>query len=999
MTAALPAFDAFFEALHGRPPFPWQRRLAARVLETGEWPHLLDLPTASGKTAAIDIALYAMACRPDVLPRRIVLVVDRRVIVDQGVQRARRIQRALSDAADGPLVAIADRLRATFGGERGDPPFSVSVLRGGMPRDEAWALRPDMPTVVVSTVDQVGSRLLFRGYGVSESMAPVHAGLLGNDCLYLLDEVQLSTAFAETLGAITARWRTWHTRNGGQALPDRWQVVAMSATPNGVRPDAGRMLTLDDEDRSDPRLARRLACSKPARLREVRVTGDDAARSDGFVRACVDTVEQYVASAQAEVSAVVVNRVATAREAHRALLETLGERADVVLLTGRMRPLDRERILGRASDPTSLVSKLSVGRQRGGLDRPIVVVATQSIEAGADFDFDALVTECASLDALRQRFGRLDRVGELGSAPATILARHDQIGERSDDPVYGQALAATWRWLESVATAGTIDFGNAAFPAPAADVARTLSTSSVSAPVLLPGHIDTWAQTNPRPEPDPEVALWLHGPARGIPEVRVVWRADVSAADLQTIASVDLVGASNAAEIQAAWLARLTAVPPSSLEALSVPLHAARAWLTGAGVARVADVEGGSADTADQEDEPGGRLNRPCLLVSTRGVAVIEPGGLRPGCTVVVPSSYGGISHGNWEPLAASVVSDLGDLAQLVHRGKLVLRLDSKVWSSQGDQTLDAHWMAAAAAAGIPEGSDEEASAPFRLEIGEWLDTHVRADGPIGLAIREAVLPSGPSRPRMRVVDVGRGDIAIVGTRRIDPRRYLDIGEEPVGDTVSDQDESSSFTGQDVTLEEHLADVAALSERFARNLGMPYPIVAAVTRAARWHDIGKGDPRFQQMLTGGSSIRLALRQALLAKSAGESRDRAAHEQARLRSGYPPGYRHELLSLAMLEGLDAAVVDGADEALVTHLVASHHGWCRPFAPAIEPGAPVDVEIEVAGTKMRANTAHGYARIDSGVAERYMALTECYGWWGLAWLEAILRLADHRASEGT
>ena len=474
-------FAAFFRAVHDRDPFPWQQRLARQVAETG-WPGVLDLPTGTGKTAALDVAVFALALdagrKPRSAPLRIIYVVDRRTIVDQAYERARKIRRALVRADDDVVRRVRERLaRYPHAGV----PLRTALLRGGIARDDMWARTPDQPLIAVSTVDQVGSRLLFRGYGVTDSMKPVHAGLLGCDVLYLLDEVHLSQPFRETLTAIGDRYRTWAERR----LPGSFVVVEMSATPGGTSESAFR---LEDADRRHAVLSARLQASKPVSL--VSTT------AKGFPKEIAKHVLSMLDRRGATI-AVVVNRVKSARDLHQFLCEAVPEGTSVRLLTGRMRPFDRDAL------ERSLLERVRAGRCRSADDQPTVIVATQSIEAGADFDFDALVTECASLDALRQRFGRLDRLGELaGSARGVIVARTDSL---KDDPVYGDAIGKTWDWLCGSAGGQVVDFGIDALVVPQDAEERGLLVRKQHAPVLLPSHLDAWVQTAPIPEPDPDV--------------------------------------------------------------------------------------------------------------------------------------------------------------------------------------------------------------------------------------------------------------------------------------------------------------------------------------------------------------------------------------------------------------------------------------------------------------------------------------------------------------
>jgi CRISPR-associated endonuclease/helicase Cas3 len=97
------------------------------------------------------------------------------------------------------------------------------------------------------------------------------------------------------------------------------------------------------------------------------------------------------------------------------------------------------------------------------------------------------------------------------------------------------------------------------------------------------------------------------------------------------------------------------------------------------------------------------------------------------------------------------------------------------------------------------------------------------------------------------------------------------------------------------------------------------------------------------------------------------------------------YRHELGSLydaAISTGFDDLTTDERDLAL--HLIAAHHGRARPHFPSHEVYDPEVREAEV-------------AVLAREVPLRFERLQRKYGWWGLAWIESLLRAADYLASD--
>ena len=972
-------FARFFDELWDRKPFAWQQALADRVLERTEapWPEAIALPTAAGKTACLDIAVFALAAQASRLarkqaitaPRRVFLVVDRRVIVDQAYERARLLEDRLEEAQDGILKCVADNLRqiahGAADGFEEERPLAVYVLRGGMYRSEAWIRNPLQPTIVASTVDQVGSRLLFRGYGRGPSTWPVAAGLVANDSLILLDEAHCAQPFLQTLQAVR-RYQKW----GYTPLERPFCPVVMSATPPPGM-DLFEDQSEESRDRSHP-LGQRQLANKPAVLKTVeRAKGKQA--TSAMAKALVEAALGLVNDKRRAI-AVFVNRVATARETHR-LLSTR-EDLDAILLTGRMRPVDKEVVVQRLK---LLQSDQSAERT---LEKRMIVVATQTLEVGADLDFDDLVTECASLDALRQRFGRLNRMGRKIDARAVILVRGDQAGDTGDDPVYGEALTKTWNWLnEHKDDNGEVDFGIAYLP----DGDSALNAPSVNAPVMLPAHVDCWAQTAPEPQPSPDVAPFLHGPREGVADVQVCWRADLDLIDEKETA-----------------LELLSLCPPSSSETLPVPVSVFRRWLAGEDVAdNSADVEGIGAE--DDRDANGSSTVKRQVVrwrggETNDGDITAEPGKIRPGDIIVIPATHPGPARqlGDLPPDAGL---DVGDRAYRLTRAKPILRIHPELVNAWPDSVVTKD-TARELLKNLEQKYDDdphEVGNALRELLQELANTESLPEHWSWLRKAAEELSeeySGSKLARAYRV-VGGKSIVLVGRRRIEEQ---ELTRE--ADNFSDEDDASASgishcNGHPVKLRTHLPGVEAFARRHASGCGLPNDLVEAVARAGLLHDLGKADPRFQSLLRG--DVRWSDGE-LLAKSAAMPKTRVARNRVRNASGYPNGGRHELLSVRLAESASALLPARDDlRDLVLHLIASHHGHCRPFAPVVFDHRHVNAEFELNGSKMRWSGPTGLERLDSGVADRYWRLVRRYGWWGLAWLEALLRLADWRRSE--
>ncbi len=813
-------FSAFFHGIHGYSPFPWQQNLVNRLAKSNEWPDVLDLPTGTGKTAVLDIAVFHLALRADT-PKsaalRIALIVDRRLVVDSTFDRAKKIENALTNPSQSSkkgisIVEEVSRRLKRFAYDE-NYPLVAQRLRGGAPLENDWARTPIQPTILCSTVDQVGSRLLFRGYGVTNRMKPVHAGLIGENSLILLDEVHLSEPFRQTLTAV---------QEIGKA---KIKVVSFSATPS-IQSESPFKLT--QADRTHPVLKRRLEITKPAQIYK---PCEDNKRFVRFLaQSAIDIADRLrqAGGVPAPVVAVIVNRVHLAREVFKELKECEAK-TETLLMIGRSRSAVRDQIVRKKLAPFLTGA---TGRSNAS---PLFIVATQCLEVGVDVDLDGLVSQVASLDALRQRFGRLNRDGRKIHAEGAIMTLKEDVAKNAEDPIYGDRIRSTWQTLVDIAKDDIVDFGiesletllcreNVSLP--------DLVAPQTEAPVLMPAYLDLWSQTCPIPNVDPEVGLFLHGMEPVSSDVSLVWRSDLSKKDMS--------------EERTSSLKKLIQlVPPRTAEMILIPLQVARKWLTGQQAdptlsPTVADVPakaagGGNSDITIGEQRQAFRW----AGCDDQRTELVSPENLRPGDVLIVPSEYGGCDNFGWAPECNCPVEDVADVAAKPFRGKRhTVRIARDVVRSSSQ------WQRLLAVLADSAGTVE----PDLIErLLDALPTDVQmksiseedSDDPPVRSTREPIEALRRAKGQLQIYypyakgSSSEGGAVIVAEKGL-KEELINIATTP----VTEDDQFSNTASVRISIDDHTKNVACWVENFIKNLDLSKDIaqdLLLITRNMKLH--------------------------------------------------------------------------------------------------------------------------------------------------------------------
>ena len=480
-------FDTSFQALTGKAPFPWQRRLFEAHFRLGDIPSCCSLPTGLGKTSVVAVWLLALASQA-VVPRRLVYVVNRRTVVDQTTAEVENYRQVLQTSE------LFEDFRARFGS------LALSTLRGEFADNGDWREDPSRPAVICGTVDMIGSRLLFSGYGIGRSGRPLHAAFLSQDALLVHDEAHLEPAFQQLIESVV---KEQHQREPLVSWP-KLRVMELTATSR-----TEQAFRLNEADYGHPVVEQRMNAKKALQLHELK----DAKKP------AKELVEKALSLRSSGKSILIFTQtVESVLEIQETLRKT---KLPVLTLTGTMRGKERDQLV---SDRTFV--RFLPDPPQEATQGTVYLVCTSAGEVGINISADHLICDLSTFDSMAQRLGRVNRFGRCDDCEVHLLHPNaESWDEKNPLTAPRQRTLELFRALQETGNVG---------PKALSELPdRDRSDAFAPTPALLPASdmlFDAWALTTiPGKLPGrPSVEPYLHGLAeQELPQTQVAWRRDV----------------------------------------------------------------------------------------------------------------------------------------------------------------------------------------------------------------------------------------------------------------------------------------------------------------------------------------------------------------------------------------------------------------------------------------------------------------------------------------
>ena len=870
-------FESAFKAITCNLPFPWQKRLFRKFIQ-GDFPQCCNIPTGLGKTSIIVLWVLALVWQKNKVPKRLVYVVNRRTIVDQSTKVVEdivaRLSRASKDSSS-DLYHVARGLLA-LNAEEGkasekDSLLRVSTLRGQMADNQNWKENPAVPSIIVGTVDKIGSKLLFCGYGDSANQRPIHAGLLGVDCLFIHDEAHLTPAFGKLLRTVQKYTKRYKRVPG-------FRVMELSATHSSKK---GEFFGLDKDDRDDKIIHQRINAGKSLYLEEKLV--DNRKLKEVIVNKSWDFYEEHCRVV------IFVRKPDDAEDIFRELGKKIRKsrgkekkeekeafvKKSLFILTGRIRGYERDELLEKPGMQSFM----------GQSEKPehtVYLVSTSAGEVGMDMNADHMVCDLSPMLSMIQRLGRVNRFGNNKSSKVYVyftkkLEGKEKIAleflkrKKNDHKEVMANIHAIQKWQEDCDYQETLD--------------ELVETVPLQARTL-----DLWSMTSIKSLRNrPEVRFWLHGITQNEPpETYLVWRDEVN--ELAKCEPGDIKE----------WFRKH---PVSQREKVIIPTRVIKKKLY--------------------------KENSKIILIDqANSIHVNKPDRDMAYATLVLPAEAGGL-----DPDGFLVIRELFKPP----RDKKALELDISHkldHQSDGSQFIkgrlffhDNCWKfrpwPQREEARILEASDfnesiEELEDLYKIPCSFTLNLHGNDDSD----------------------EESTEWLILLKKQQKTARQQSDTGVP--------------------TVEEHNRHVKEVMEKILSSLDLPGEIEEALVNAADCHDRGKANIIWQEAINNKNGS-----QALA--------------KGKINGFKLNGFRHESESMVKAQDEDE-VRNHPQRDLILHLIASHHGRGHPYfeSRAFDPSARDAKEINLECMK------------------RFERLQREWGWWGLAWLETLLRRADAIAS---